>query len=138
MTPAKKETKMIEQVLLITGVVLLVCGVGAYLNPATFRKIVGNYTDTPALVYWNGIINLALGGFIILNHNIWEMSWVVIITIVGWLALLRGLWILLGTKSYLARFRQFWGQHGHLKGEALFLIIFGVIFIYASINLVSQ
>ncbi|GEM_PF-521599 len=126
-----KETKMVEQVLLVIGLLLLVGGVGMYLHPAMFKKIIGDYTASSALVYFHGAIALIIGAFIILNHNIWEMSPQVVITILGWAALIRGLWILLNQESYIKMVKSFWAKGSHVKTEAIILIILGAILVYS-------
>lgn len=121
---------MLEQVLLIFGILMLVSGIGIYLHPAMFKKIIGDYESSPALVYMHGALALAIGAFIILNHNIWTMSWLVIITIIGWLAIIRGVWVLLSLQSYLKTIKSFWGKSGHIKTEAIVLIVFGAMLVY--------
>ena len=44
-----------------------------------------------------------LAGFLIVNfHNVWVWDWTVIITVLGWLALLKGILLLLLPKTMVA------------------------------------
>jgi hypothetical protein len=42
-------------------------------------------------LWLSGVLALTTGLAIVLSHNEWDLSWEVIITIIGWLAILRGL-----------------------------------------------
>jgi hypothetical protein len=42
------------------------------------------------LVYLFGFMDLAAGLAIVLTHNVWVASWRVLITLIGWLLLIRG------------------------------------------------
>ena len=49
-----------------------------------------------------GFIGIVVGLAIILSHNVWEASWRVMITIVGWAALLKGVAYLIAPDSLLS------------------------------------
>lgn len=51
------------------------------------RDLIGQ----PALMFFVGVITLMIGLLMALSHNIWVMSWPVIITIFAWLILIGGL-----------------------------------------------
>lgn len=44
------------------------------------------------VVYLNGAIVFVAGLAIVRTHNVWTWYWSVIITLVGWIALIGGLW----------------------------------------------
>ncbi|MBI2786132.1 MAG: hypothetical protein HYX60_07460 [Legionella longbeachae] len=50
------------------------------------RDLIGQ----PALMLFVGVITLMIGLLMVLSHNIWVMSWPVIITIFAWLILIGG------------------------------------------------
>ncbi|HMQ02279.1 MAG TPA: hypothetical protein PKD79_04435 [Candidatus Doudnabacteria bacterium] len=122
---------MVEQIILVVGLFFLIAGVGLYLHPNMFKKIMGDYMGSPALVYFHGALALIVGAFIILNHNIWEWDMQVVITIVGWVALIRGLWILLAQDNYLKTIKSFMGNQNHVKAEAVTAIIIGAVLLYS-------
>lgn len=122
---------MVEQILLIIGLFFLLTGIGLYLHPALFKKILGDYMGSPALVYFHGALALILGAFIVMNHNIWGWNMQAVITVVGWAALIRGVWILIAQDSYLKAVKSFTGKGSHLKAEAIIAIIIGAILLYS-------
>jgi hypothetical protein len=45
----------------------------------------------PAVAYFGGFGILILGVLIIVSHSVWSADWRVVITIIGWLVLLKGI-----------------------------------------------
>lgn len=48
-------------------------------------------TSIPQVVFLNGMIFFVIGLAVVRFHNLWRRSWVVAITIAGWMLLLAGL-----------------------------------------------
>jgi len=74
----------------LLGPLLLLTGAGIVLNPKSFRTIAGEVVRSVTLVYLFGFMDLAAGLAIVLTHNVWLASWRVLITLIGWLLLIRG------------------------------------------------
>jgi len=74
----------------LLGPLLLLTGAGIVLNPKSFRTIAGEVVRSVTLVYLFGFMDLAAGLAIVLTHNVWVASWRVLITLLGWLLLIRG------------------------------------------------
>jgi uncharacterized membrane protein len=74
----------------LVGPVMVVVGVGMLANGAQYRSIVDGFLRSPALIYLAGFLGL-LGGLAIVNvHNSWARGWPLIITVLGWLAIVGG------------------------------------------------
>jgi hypothetical protein len=63
---------------------------GLWLNPDFFNSMMKEVLGSPALICLGGILILVAGVAIVNAHNVWEGDWRVIITILGWLAIIRG------------------------------------------------
>jgi hypothetical protein len=74
----------------IIGPILIIPAVGVFLNMATYQRIVEEFGKSLALCYLAGFPALLLGLLILQFHNRWEARWPVIITILGWIALIKG------------------------------------------------
>jgi len=77
------------------GPYIIVIGVSLMLNQKTFRQIVEEFPKSPSLVYVTGLMTFVAGLAIVLNHNLWVADWRVIITVFGWMAFIKGLWLVL-------------------------------------------
>jgi vacuolar-type H+-ATPase subunit I/STV1 len=85
----------------LMGPVLLIMGIGTALGLLGVGMAAGDYTSVmremanPALSILVGILTLLAGLAIVNAHNLWVSDWRVIITILGWLAIIRGVLSLL-------------------------------------------
>lgn len=61
------------------------------LNLGTWPALVEQGFRDPALIFVSGFPLFVAGLAIVRAHNRWEGSWTVLVTVVGWLALLSGL-----------------------------------------------
>jgi uncharacterized protein YjeT (DUF2065 family) len=90
------ETKMTDaQIFQILGIVYLAVGAGLIINPDFYKKLVTEFSENPSAIYLGGLVALAIGYLLVTFHNIWVKDWPVIITIFGWVALIKGLFLLL-------------------------------------------
>ncbi len=83
------------QIFQILGIVYLAVGIGILINPEFYKKLLATFSESPPAIYLGGLAALAVGYLIITFHNIWPSDWPVIISIFGWLSLIKGLFLLL-------------------------------------------
>jgi len=57
-------------------------------------------SQIPPVVYLSGALFLVAGLFLVRNHNVWVRSWPVLITILGWSAILLGLIRMFAAERY--------------------------------------
>jgi hypothetical protein len=74
----------------LIGPVALAIGVYIVFNVGAFRVMVEQFLASYALIFIAGLLALIGGLAIVLAHNVWTRDWRVIITVVGWLALIGG------------------------------------------------
>ena len=75
----------------LMGPMLLVLGLFVTFNPAQMRRIGREFLDSEALIFLSGVITLPVGLAIVVTHNIWAADWRVVITLVGWIAIVAGI-----------------------------------------------
>lgn len=69
-------------------------GLGLIISPKFYKRELPKLVDKPALLIYGGLLATALGYLIIHYHNIWDGSWRVVITVIGWIALVKGVLLL--------------------------------------------
>jgi hypothetical protein len=74
----------------LLGPLFLIVGASILVNPSAFRTLAGEVVRSVTLVYLFGLMDFAAGLAIVLTHNVWLLHWPVLITLVGWLLLIRG------------------------------------------------
>ena len=75
----------------LLGPVLVLVAINLFMNPRMFRAMALEIVKSVTLVYLFGIMDFIAGLAILLVHNIWALHWYVLITLLGWLLLLRGI-----------------------------------------------
>jgi hypothetical protein len=74
----------------LLGPLLLILGASLFVNGRTFRALAKELVDSALLVVLFGFMDFAAGLAIVLTHNVWVASWRVLVTLIGWLLLIRG------------------------------------------------
>jgi hypothetical protein len=78
----------------VLGLCYLTIGLSLLFNRRALEAVVEDFCKNAALVFYGGLFSLVIGIVIILTHNVWSARWTVIVTVIGWLALLKGIWII--------------------------------------------
>ncbi|MCK0130596.1 hypothetical protein MWU59_03680 [Flavobacteriaceae bacterium F08102] len=83
------------------GWYLLIFFIILSLNPKRIKQIFNDLRDDKFLIL-SSFIAIIVGLLNILFHNIWEPSWKLIITVLGWISLLIGLALFIVPKPTVA------------------------------------
>ena len=75
----------------MAAVIYLSASAGAFFSADYYRKISDNFFGNAGLTYMGGFITAVIGLAIVNYHNRWTKNWTVLITILGWLALVKGI-----------------------------------------------
>lgn len=105
----------------LIGPLFLLVGIGVLLNRSYYRKMMGDFLGNSALYYFSGVLALVVGIAIVQFHNIWELRWPVVITVVGWLSILKGVVRVLLPERGTAYASQIVDSDGLLVGGAVVL-----------------
>jgi hypothetical protein len=73
----------------LMGPIYLVVAIGMLLNREQFSAVAKEFATSPALFYLSGIIALIIGDLIVILNNVWS-GWPIVITLVGWVAIAKG------------------------------------------------
>jgi hypothetical protein len=74
----------------VMGLYLVIMAFVVMINKKTLFKAVKEYTQNSALLLLGGAFALILGLLVVVSHNLWVADWRVIVTIFGWLTLIKG------------------------------------------------
>ncbi|PIU88084.1 hypothetical protein COS64_04710 [archaeon CG06_land_8_20_14_3_00_37_11] len=109
------------------GITIFVVSLSLLVKQKVLGKLFAEMKNE-AIMYFGGIFSLVVGIAMVLAHNVWVLNWQVIITILGWLSLLKGLDVLFLPKRMKTR----WAKMEKKQWFIIFLslLIFGLILIY--------
>ena len=83
----------------IFAAIYLAAGLSILINPKFYPKIIDDMLKNVAVIYLYGFLAVVFGMFMVTYHNLWVKNWVVVITLFGWAALLKGFMILVFPKT---------------------------------------
>jgi hypothetical protein len=73
------------------GFYLLFVGLVMFMQKAKLLPMFEKIVQKPAMYFYGGLINLVMGLLLVLSHNVWSFSWPLILTLLSYLILLKGL-----------------------------------------------
>ena len=74
----------------LIGPVALAAAVALITQRERFEALSGEALSSPMFMYLSGVLAMLGGLAIVLTHNDWALDWRVLITLLGWTALLGG------------------------------------------------
>jgi hypothetical protein len=115
----------------LMGPVMLVIGIGMvaglFVEGGAYSSLMKEFIGSRALIFITGVLALLAGLAIVNAHNLWVPDWRVLVTVLGWLFIVRGV-----TNLVLPHLVQTMGdrivasQAGIIAG-ATFMIVLGAI-----------
>ncbi len=114
----------------IFGLLYIAVGLGMLINRAYYRKVLTDMTTNSALVMYGGAAAIVVGLVMVLNHNLWAGGWEIIITIIAWLALLKGILLLLAPKAMLGLTKMLTKNESVFVLWAVLALILGLVLGY--------
>ncbi len=128
LNPKKMETSIFIAKLL--GLAYTVIGLGMLLNGKYYKKQFDAMMKEAGVWYLGGVMALLVGYLIVSAHNVWEGSWVVLITIIGWMALLKGLLLLLFPAWFMDWSAGLFKKSKTMSTWGIFALVLGLVFVY--------
>jgi hypothetical protein len=111
----------------LIGPVLLVIGIGMLANRAGYRAMAEEFLKSRALIYLAGLLALVPGLAIVLVHNVWVLGWPVIITILGWLSVVGGVFRLLSPQPVTELGSAMLAREGVMIGAGVAFLVLGAV-----------
>jgi len=125
------------QVLEFAGLFIALFGIGFILSGRHYLKLLDGIKNNGAILLTFGGINLIIGYLLVANYNTWVWDWPIIITVIGWLALLKGVVIMVFPTFHLRIadwFLNVLGKNVGMLGGIL--LVLGVSLIYVARSLI--
>ena len=118
------------QIFQVFSLVYIAVGIGILINPDFYKKLYEDFIERTSVMYLGGLIALVVGYLIVAFHNTWTKDLSIIITIVGWLALAKGISIFIRPNLMIALIKALMKNKSFLKIEAIIVIIIGLLFAF--------
>jgi hypothetical protein len=110
----------------ILGPLFIVVTVGVLSNLDYYLKMINGFIAKPIILYMGGVMALFFGLLIVEFHNVWIAGWVVIITLLGWISLLKGCLLLMAPESTIRMFKEYAKNTTAIRGQVACGLLIGI------------
>jgi hypothetical protein len=118
----------------LMGPILFAVGISILIDEKSIRAMAKDVLRSHALLYIFGIFDLLLGLVLVVIHNLWVMDWRVIITLIGWISVVRGIVRMLFTPFIIKNGPKLIKKQGLLMSVAIVMLILGAVLSYYGYN----
>lgn len=78
----------------LIAVVMAFVTLSLFINPGNYQEIIKDLGKSPLFLYVMGLMAVVLWAAIVFAHNVWVADWAVIVTVFGWVSLVKW-WVML-------------------------------------------
>lgn len=112
----------------ILGLYFVIVPLALLVNSKYLKSLFIELDNDATMFLW-GMVSLVIGLAMVLFFNVWEQSWQVVITIIGWIALLKGL-ALLFVPEFIKKWARKIENQQWLPIALVVLVFVGLIITY--------
>jgi hypothetical protein len=116
----------------LLGPTLVAMALAMLLNLGTMSAIAAQIARDTALIFLSGVLLFVAGLAIVRVHNVWSGEWPVLVTILGWLALIAGVGRMFFPSRFAGLATQFGTSRALLVGFAIVFLLIGGFLCYKS------
>ena len=113
----------------VFGLYFILAGIAILVRPTAVTEFMEAFSNR-AQILIGGLMALIIGIPLVLLHNIWDGSWHVVITLLVWVTLLKGM-ILIFVPNVVSGWMEVLSKHSNLTRHLIWVvIIFGIYLMY--------
>jgi len=112
------------------GLYLAITAIFLLVRPDTVREMVTDLVNSKAVMFVTAIVTLMLGIILVVLHNIWVPNWRVVITLLAWLILVKGILRLFLPENTAKMMSKFISSKSSYYITAVIALLVGVFLIY--------
>lgn len=109
----------------VIGAVFVLVGLSV-LNKKSFAELMNDLKHSKGLTWTVGVITFLAGAVSVALYSAWTADWHVVITIVGWLMLIKGAFITLFPNTSISLYGKFISK-SLLVTSAVIAIVIGIV-----------
>jgi len=107
----------------ILGIMFAVLGLSLLLNKKATVKLVDEMFQNKALIWLGGLIALLMGATMVVINNIWTSGLPLFVTLLGWLTLIKGIFILVLPNPSFAFYKKMNKENTYLWAGIIIFIL---------------
>ena len=116
---------------ILAGSAFFVVGLSLFINPYV-STVMSDLVNNQGLLWVTGLVTFVMGTVMLALYNTWSKSWRVLVTIIGWLAVLKGA-VLMLFPQVMKLYVNFL-SNTTLTLSGIYAIVFGGLFLFLGIK----
>jgi hypothetical protein len=128
------ETLSVTQILAVfIGLYMVAAGIGFLTGRGSYASLIDELRDNTALGYVTGAFVFALGAAMVAVHNLWTGPLAIVVSLVGWGALIEGVLMLAIRRTFLGLVKVVPLTPATLVPCGIAVIVFGAVLAIAGL-----
>jgi uncharacterized membrane protein len=125
---------MTEILARIIGLYMVSAGIGLVIDPKIYDGIIENMRDNPALAYVTAVLVFSIGAVLVTLHNQWTGWQAILVSLMGWGALVEGVLMLAVRRIFFAIVAKFPMTMTVYRVAGGFAVFLGAALLYAGVT----
>jgi len=114
------------------GSALVIVGI-TVLNKSHFNAVMTDLVNNKGLLWVTGLITFVMGMVIVALHNVWSADWRALVTLLGWLTVVKGAVIMLFPSRMILFYRRFLSNH-LLSYSGIYALVLGGLLLFLGLT----
>jgi hypothetical protein len=112
----------------LMGSALVIVGITLF-NKSYFSAVMTDLANSKGLLWVTGLITFVMGMVVVALYHAWSTDWRVLVTLLGWLTVIKGAVIILFPSSMMLLYRRFLSNH-LLTYSGVYALILGGLLLF--------
>ena len=96
-----------ETLALFIGLYMLAGGTGILIDHRNYSGVIEEFRASVAVSYLGGVVVFVLGAVLVALHNVWTSPSAILVSLIGWAALIEGVLLLAFRRPFLDLISRF-------------------------------
>jgi hypothetical protein len=127
----EKHMHIANKLAILAGSAFFVVGLSLFINPYV-STVMSDLVNNQGLLWVTGLVTFVMGTVMLALYNTWSKSWRVLVTIIGWLALIKGA-VLMLFPQVMTLYVNFL-SNTTLTLSGIYAIVLGGLFLFLGIK----
>ena len=114
----------------LIGLLYILVGLGMMISKKYYKDMYENFLKNEGTIFLAGAMSFAFGFIVVSFHNLWVGEWYLLITLLGWAALIKGALFLLLPKFQVSLAKAAMKNELWLNAGSVIALIIGLVLCY--------
>ncbi|MES2273241.1 MAG: hypothetical protein V4487_03525 [Chlamydiota bacterium] len=117
----------------VFGCYIFLISLAMLLHQNRFKRMMTDFLTNHPLVSLSGAISLLIGLVVVITHDVWVAQWPVVITLIGWIAILQGIMRIFFPETFGKWMKQLAAKNGYTVWCWIWLLV-GLYLLWSGFN----